>query len=858
MPAGWDPTSSGQPLPPKNGTVYAPYLKGTLDIRWDDPRQLAGNSRYTVVGVNLYRSDVSDRGPYYRINEFPLGGTFYRDQTSLVSIRETVLWDQDWIFRGDAPNDYRWVLKTKNPIYQTHYVDLQEPIYASNTRDVTLMIDNEVVPVQEVFGPSGEVTLYRTDRFDVVIEKTDHPILPTPTSVVEIVYHTLRNQVSLGMSSNLFYRLSTVVLDPTSPSGYFETDLNYCAPFQTTEVEPLDYIWREGVRRNNWILQQGGERVKVFIRRVIGIPCTCYMDPRLREFTKQPSQRCLTCFPPGTEVTMADLSRKAIDLIQVGDEVLTHKGRLRRVTEIMSRDVHENLVQLDATHGVGFSSTSNHPILIVRKEDARCLRLKSLTCTGSGSKSICIKNNCNREVCPQWVRADEIRTGDYLAFPIPLEHPTEELSSDVLRFLGYYAAEGWTSAKYKKGIKSSNDKRVMFGFHQDELLTHVEEIRQIVDREFGGTIWVGPAGDSKGIEVLVTVVRAVEMVLKHVGKYSTLKHLSRQLVEQGAEGLAQFLGAYFNGDGWQCLNPSSTKFGVSSASYQMARQVEGLLIKLGAVPRLTSRTRTINNPDRPGAHSTTAHSVEIRKNDMHILARFMKGEPVVPNKKGGWSFRTGSLVLYPVHKIVSMPYQGPVFNFEVEEDHSYVAGGAVAHNCFGTGFVGGYEGPFDIIIAPPDAEQKIAQTPIGRRQDWTYEVWTGPSPVLTQRDFIVKQTNERYSIGPVRRPTNRGNLLQQHFSIFSMTESDIRYEVPIYGVDALTFPQTRYEKRSVQPPPAVGGELQGPTWMADPNEVPHEIGAVPVVPLVTEKEGWSDELEQRGRTATWENHNEGK
>lgn len=468
MPAGWTTSATAQPIPPQNGTVYAPHLRGCLDIRWDDPRILAGNSKFTVVGVNVYRSDTSDRGPYYRINDFPLGGTFYRDRTDIAVVRETVLWDSDWLFRGDAPNDYRWVLKTKKPIYQPRFTDLQEPIHANWAGDVTLIIDNVTVPVQEVFGPSGEITLFRTDKFDVATEKTDHPVLPTENSVVEVIYYSLRNQVSLGLSTNLFYRLTTVVLDP-STGGYLETDLAYSPPVMTAEIETLDYIWREAVRRNAWILQQGGERVKAFIRKVAGIPCTCGMDPRLRDFNKQPSNSCRVCL--------------------------------------------------------------------------------------------------------------------------------------------------------------------------------------------------------------------------------------------------------------------------------------------------------------------------------------------------------------------------------------------------GTGFVGGYEGPFDIIIAPPDAEQKISQTPLGRRQDWTYEVWSGPSPVLTQRDFLVKQTNERFSIGPVRRPTNRGNLLQQHFSISAMTESDIRYEVPIYGIDLLNWPETRYDQRSVTPPRAVDGELTGPTWMADPTAAPYPVGPDPVVPMHTDKPDWPAEKQPRGRTPVWGNQN---
>ena len=69
--------------------------------------------------------------------------------------------------------------------------------------------------------------------------------------------------------------------------------------------------------------------------------------------------------------------------------------------------------------------------------------------------------------------------------------------------------------------------------------------------------------------------------------------------------------------------------------------------------------------------------------------------------------------------------------------------------CFGTGIEGGYEGPYDIIIAPDDSERRISQAVQGRRMEHSYETYIGPSPIVQQRDFIVKQNNDRYSIGPV-------------------------------------------------------------------------------------------------------------
>lgn len=461
MPAGWDAAPTAQPLAPQNGQVISTYIPGSFDLRWDDPALLGGNSQFTVIGVNVYRSDVSDRGPYFRVNEFPVGGCFYRDQTDIVPITETVQ-DASWVARGDAANDRRWVFKTTYAIAKRGgFGPYNEKVYANAPSDVTVTVDDVPVPAAFVDGHAGEVTLVNQPTLNVVTEKFEAVPLPGTESTVVVTYFTYRNFVRSGLDTKVYYRFATVILDASTPEGLRENDLTYSKPCTVYEVETLDYIWREAVRRNQWILQQGGERAKLFIRRGAGMPCYCRLESLTREFSQQPSQRCAVCF--------------------------------------------------------------------------------------------------------------------------------------------------------------------------------------------------------------------------------------------------------------------------------------------------------------------------------------------------------------------------------------------------GTGFVGGYDGPYDILIAPDDAERRISQSPFGRRKEHTYEVWTGPSPILTQRDFIVKQTNERYSIGPVRRPNNRGNILQQHFNIAYFDEQDIRYRVPIDGVTAAVYPETRFS------------DVQAPALPVDGTPAPWPAGApYPTAPggqapQISEESDVPAGQQQRGRTPAWKN-----
>jgi len=447
------------PQPPLNVMVVSPFGKGVLDIRWDDPSLIGANTEYNVVGVNVYRSEASDRGPFKRLNSYPVSGTFYRDFTDVAMVsREVIPWDGGWQSKGDAPNVLRWTFKTRYPIAKPRF----QGVPANTPDDVLVTVDGVPAWVGSVFGQTGEVTLQAITDLDPRNDRNVLSPLPTETSEVAVTYYTARNVLypNTMIDRKLFYRVTTVAVAAGSTTGYIETPLDQTMPASDMQIEQLDYIWREAMRRNRWILEQGGERVKLFVQKVSGMPCPCRTetDPQSRAYNKQPSNRCQTCY--------------------------------------------------------------------------------------------------------------------------------------------------------------------------------------------------------------------------------------------------------------------------------------------------------------------------------------------------------------------------------------------------GTGFIGGFEGPYDILVAPDDAEKRISQTPNGRRKEHSYEVWTSFSPIVSMRDFILKQNNERYSVGPVRRPTNRGNVMQQHFNIAYLDPNDIRYDVPVEITLAspnLPWPQTRYPYRPYR---ETYDQQTGAPWPVTPDAV---------FPMATDKDNVPNGVQIRWKSGTGEN-----
>ena len=72
-----------------------------------------------------------------------------------------------------------------------------------------------------------------------------------------------------------------------------------------------------------------------------------------------------TCFPAGTPV-LTQRGAVPIEDVKPGDQVVTHTGRHRTVTETLARDYTGPMVTLNTEHGT-ITSTSSHPLLVERQ-----------------------------------------------------------------------------------------------------------------------------------------------------------------------------------------------------------------------------------------------------------------------------------------------------------------------------------------------------------------------------------------------------------------------------------------------------------------------------------------------------------
>jgi hypothetical protein len=295
-------TKTPWPVAPLNVFLTSGWAPGAYDIRWDDPSVLALNSRWMITGVNIYRSFDSEFGPFHRVTDIPVGSTFWRDRTDIELIEDELVTPDRWVYFGPPANESRF----PQYVFQTQYDPIvksgSQGIPANTPDDVFVWINNQRARVHAVRGQAGEITLDPREFPNVALQNFDPAVVPAaPDADVRVTYRRLKSLLRTDLAQRVFYRICTVALPSgcdlscITPNDFVETPLEHAASTSNYEIEKLDYMWRESIRRNRWILEQGGERVRVFLQKHVGLTCVCIPDG----LHKQPQADCLRCFGTG-------------------------------------------------------------------------------------------------------------------------------------------------------------------------------------------------------------------------------------------------------------------------------------------------------------------------------------------------------------------------------------------------------------------------------------------------------------------------------------------------------------------------------------------------------------------------------
>ncbi len=413
------------------------------------------------------------------------------------------------------------------------------------------------------------------------------------------------------------------------------------------------------------------------------------------------------CFVADTQITMADGTRVPIQDVQPGDMVITGKGREREVLNHQRRLGSWSLRTIQAVGlPTAITVTGTHPFYVLRsakecacgcgeslvtKDKDPVRRLSKRFKRGhdkrvfnpNGTYSLEEARRLKQKVIEaqefrlERVRADELQEGDYLAFP-KLEGQGDTVSPERARLLGFFLAEG--SFLKRKGRRVE----VQFNFSLEERDTLVAEVVELLKSEFpeANEPWVQERGDRNTATVHVTGHGVAQWFHHHGGEYSHRKRLSHEAMWWSTEAHVQLIEAWLRGDGHQRENAALVG---TTTSYDLVCQIHALMVRCGVFVRmecvLDGRAVALDQAVNGG--------VSVRGTNGK-LAAFNLCVPSAHASTLGFQ-RSGSRkqhlrtidghAVFPITKIESFRHEGWVFDIEVEEDHTYIADGALVSNC---------------------------------------------------------------------------------------------------------------------------------------------------------------------------------
>lgn len=365
------------------------------------------------------------------------------------------------------------------------------------------------------------------------------------------------------------------------------------------------------------------------------------------------------CLPEGELVSLGD-AMVPIESVAPGTPALNSDGRLDAVVSSRRRTYSGDMLRLvPVSVGNAFELTPEHPVKAIRRERVAVSRRTTRPVARwdvSAPKLLAAE--------PEWVPAGELVEGDLMCFPIASDtrdHP--ELSDEMLRFLGYYLAEG---SAFRNGV--SDAPTVTLSFHIDER-EEIEDAQQLMTALSGKAAAVYEVPEKHEARVYVYSAQLLDQAVLLAGRFSADKRLHPAVMELPPERQALLIATYLRGDGSRHERANGrTLARASTVSRQLAYQLQELLARQGTYAGIqVRRAFSETMPDGRAVNHREQYSLH-----------FEEGRTV--NRV--WLDADRSCFWVPVRKIERRAYDGWVYNLEMAAaPNAYTARGFAVHNC---------------------------------------------------------------------------------------------------------------------------------------------------------------------------------
>ena len=358
------------------------------------------------------------------------------------------------------------------------------------------------------------------------------------------------------------------------------------------------------------------------------------------------------CFVAGTK-TLTNNGYKNIEDVVITDRLLTHNGKFQNILNLQRKIYNSDLFDIKIKyHPELITTTAEHPFYIREKKKNNIFGnstwKKANELTMNDYFGMVINNN---EIIPEFTFEKSIN-----------EYKTEKkhIRLDKLDYwfvMGYLVGHGWIEETSKEDVRCMYKIRFAINSKdEDEIFERINKVIPITDKKCD-------TGDKCKIFGCSNIIWY--NILKQFGKYAHEKLIPEWVQDASKEFIQEFINGYMKADG--CINNKNI-LQITTVSSNLAYGLQRLYLKLGHI-------FSINKCIRP--KTTVIEGISVNQRDTYCIRGTLQRERKIS------SFIEDNYVWFAPLKITKKEdmIEIPVYNFEVENDNSYIVMNTIVHNC---------------------------------------------------------------------------------------------------------------------------------------------------------------------------------
>jgi DNA (cytosine-5)-methyltransferase 1 len=366
------------------------------------------------------------------------------------------------------------------------------------------------------------------------------------------------------------------------------------------------------------------------------------------------------CFVAGTKILTYNGYKNIEDVVLI-DRLMTHTGQFQKIINLQHKIYNGSLYKIQAKYHPSFQCTEEHPFYIREKIKQWNNNLRKY--------EYIFKN-------PEWKKANELNNNHYFGMKINENSIIPEFSFDKIInqyktdtikikldnldmwfMMGYFIGDGWIEETNKPDGRCMYKIRFAINNKDKEyVLSRINNILQITDKTC-------PSGNN--CNKYGCADKIWFNIFKKFGKYAYGKLIPEWVQDAPKEYIQEFINGYHKADG--CITKNNC-YEFTSVSDNLAFGLQRLYLKLGHIFSIRKDIRS---------KTTEIEGRKVNQRDTYHIRGYIK-----ETKRKYTSFIEKGYVWYAPFKIEKADVENePVYNFEVENDNSYVIENIIGHNC---------------------------------------------------------------------------------------------------------------------------------------------------------------------------------